>query len=291
MHGQGDRPAAFARERGVTLRRLGMGLATVLGIAKRGYFLPYRHAGATPVPPDPRAGPYPAVERLFRAAEPGFAALLDAVDALGPDLVAIRGPAPEPRWDQQWFPRLDAAAAYALVRARRPRRIVEVGSGHSTRFMARALRDGGIEGRILCIDPAPRARLPAGVEHRAELLAADHVALFAALGPGDVAFFDSSHLLAPHGDVDLMLNHVFPELRPGVLIHVHDVFLPDPYPADWGWRGYAEQSGLGGWLMGGAMRPLFASRWAATRMAAGERPALRGLPALAPETSLWMERR
>jgi predicted O-methyltransferase YrrM len=270
-----------------------MGLATVLGVARRGFFIPYRHAAAVPRPPDPEAGGYPAVERLFAAHEGAFAAALDAVDAHAGALSAIAGPAPEPRWEQGWFPRLDAAAAYALVRERRPARIVEVGSGHSTRFMARAARDGGLATRILCIDPAPRARLPQGVEHRAALLSPAMTGLFAALGPGDVAFFDSSHVLAPHGDVDLILNHILPVLAPGVLVHVHDVFLPDPYPAGWGWRGYAEQNGLGGWLLGGAFRPVFASAFALSRMGAARRPAIARLPLVpgALESSLWMEKR
>ena len=50
-------------------------------------------------------------------------------------------------------PPLDAAAAYTLVRAGQPRHIVEVGSGRSTRFLARAMRDGEIDGRITAIDP------------------------------------------------------------------------------------------------------------------------------------------
>ena len=45
----------------------------------------------------------------------------------------------------------------------------------------------------------------------------------------------------PGSDVDLLLNEVLPQLRPGVLIHLHDIFLPDPYPAGWAWRGYNEQ--------------------------------------------------
>src|SRR6185503_4717515 len=57
-------------------------------------------------------------------------------------------PPPAPRWNQDWFPRLDAAAAYAMVRITQPRRIVEVGSGHSTRFLARAVADGGLATRI-----------------------------------------------------------------------------------------------------------------------------------------------
>jgi predicted O-methyltransferase YrrM len=86
--------------------------------------------------------------------------LLDSIEQHAADLEKIgAAPPPAPRWNQDWFPRLDAAAAYAMVRALRPRRIVEVGSGHSTRFMARAVEDGGLPTQILAIDPAPRAAL------------------------------------------------------------------------------------------------------------------------------------
>jgi hypothetical protein len=262
-----------------------MALETALGLRRRGFFMPYRHAEATPRPP--AAPGYPAVEALFRAHEGAFREIWELIEAEAGALATLAGPAPEPRWDQDWFPRLDGAAAYALVKARPPRRIVEVGSGHSTRFMARALRDAGAQAQVVCLDPAPRASLPPGVEHRAELLAPAHAGLFAALEPGDVAFFDSSHLLHPHTDVDLILNHMIPALRPGVRVHVHDVFLPDPYPADWGWRGYSEQCGLAPWLLAGGLRPLWSSRWAATRMRLA--PAL-APPPRAPETSLWAVR-
>jgi predicted O-methyltransferase YrrM len=272
------------------LRRLSMALETALGLRRRGFFIPYRYAATTPRPPD--APGYPAVAALFARAEADFAAVLDAIDARAGALAALDGPPPEPRWGQSWFPRLDGAAAHALVATRRPRRIVEVGSGHSTRFLARAARDAGAETAILCLDPAPRARLPEGVEHRAAVLSAAHVPLFAALAPGDLAFFDSSHILHPHTDVDLMLTHVFPALAPGVLVHVHDVFLPEPYPAAWAWRGYAEQSGVAAWLLAGGMRPVFSSRWALDRMGAAARPGLSALPlpAGAVESSLWMEK-
>jgi predicted O-methyltransferase YrrM len=273
------------------LRRLAMALETATGLRRRGIFIPYRYAPTIPQPP--AAPGYPAVDTLFRASEPAFQAVLDGIDAHAATLARFDGPAPEPRWGQSWFPRLDAAAAYALVRTRRPRRIIEVGSGHSTRFLARAARDGGAETAILCLDPAPRARLPEGVAHRAEVLTAAHAELFAALAPGDVAFFDSSHILHPHTDVDLILTHILPVLAPGVLVHVHDVFLPDPYPVDWTWRGYGEQSGVAAWLLAGGLRPLFSSHWALSRMGAAQRPAITALPhvAGAPESSLWMERR
>ena len=138
-------------------RRLWMGLATVLGARPRGFFIPYRYAASLPGPGERAA--YAALAPRFAAAEPDFAAHLDAIDALAADLEAISGPPPAPRFDQSWFPTLDAAAAYAMVRTRRPARIVEIGSGHSTRFLARAVADGGLATHILAIDPAPRATL------------------------------------------------------------------------------------------------------------------------------------
>lgn len=269
------------------MRRLRMGLGTLLGGRRQGFFIPYRYADGV-VPP---AG-YPAVEALFAAAEPAFAAVLDAIDGLAEELAALGGPAPAPRWEQDWFPRLDGAAAYALARTAPPGRIVEVGSGHSTRFLARAVAAAGAETRQTCIDPAPRAALlDLPVDWRGELLSEAHLPLFEALEPGDMAVFDSSHLLQPGTDVDLILNAILPALARGVLVHVHDVFLPDGYPADWEWRGYAEQNGLAPWLLSGAFAPVFASHYAARRMGAGARPGVAGLPwAGAPESSLWMRR-
>ena len=252
---------------------------TLSGVAKEGVFIPYRHAGEIAAP-----GPYPAFEALFAAAEPAFRDVLAEIEARAAALKAFAGPPPLPRWDQDWFPRADGAAAYALAESRRPKRVIEVGSGHSTRFLAAA------GAPVLCIDPAPRAALAGlAVEWREELLSEAHLPLFAALEPGDFAFFDSSHVLVPGSDVDMILNRILPALRPGVIVHVHDVLLPDPYPADWEWRGYAEQNGLGGWLLSGALRPLFASHYAMSRMGAAETGVLSRL-SLRPgarETSLW----
>lgn len=262
-----------------------LGLATLLGRRPRGIFIPYRHADAIPEP----APGHPELEPIFEAAQGDFAALLDRIDAHAEALAAFDGPAPEPRWTQTWFPRADGAAAYALARDDPPRRIVEVGSGHSTRFLARALKDAGATAEHLCIDPAPRApirTLPLRTEEA--LLGPEHLPLFDALGPGDMAVFDSSHILHPGADVDLILNRILPRLAPGVRVHVHDVFLPDPYPPDWAWRGYSEQLGLAPWLFTGGLRPIWSSAWAIRRMNAAERHGLAALPWTgAPESSLW----
>ena len=151
---------------------------------------------------------------------------------------------PQPRWNQDWFPRLDAAAAYAIVRKTKPRRIVEVGSGHSTRFLARAVADGALGTRITCIDPEPRATI-AGLP--VELLRAPvqstPLERFA-LEAGDILFIDSSHQVRPGSDLEFLLGRVLPGLPGGVRVHFHDIFLPDPYPEMWAWRRYNEQEAV-----------------------------------------------
>ncbi|MGI9417742.1 MAG: class I SAM-dependent methyltransferase [Geminicoccaceae bacterium] len=270
-----------------------MGLATVLGLRRRGFFLPYRYAGDVHPPKT-----YPALETLFGNAATAFTAHLDAISAFAPAIDALIAGDQGCRLDQQWFPRLDALAAYAMVRAARPARIVEVGSGHSTRFMAAAIEDGGLETTLACIDPAPRASL-SGLDvtlRRAVLQAAPKDDL-AALESGDVLFIDSSHLLMPGTDVDHLIGHILPALPTGVLLHVHDIFLPDAYPESWAWRGYNEQAAIAALLQGGGYRLQFASRYVATRMADDlEKIPLLQAARVRPgaddfASSLWLEKR
>ncbi len=273
------------------LRRLRFGLATVLGLKQRGFFIPYRYADQVPRRRERRS--YTALESLFSAAEPDFLALLKSMDALSDAFPAIgNDPPPEPRWNQDWFPRLDAAALYALVREKRPRRIVEVGSGHSTRFMARAVRDGGLSTEITAIDPEPRADIAAtGAVLVRDTVQGAGLDAFERLASGDVLFIDSSHILMPGTDVDLLLNRVLPRLGKGVLVHVHDVFLPDDYPSEWEWRGYNEQLGVAALIQGAGYRLVWSSHYAATRMAAAVAASSVGTIALEPgakESSLWL---
>lgn len=267
-------------------RRLAFGLPTILGLSPRGWFLPHRYARL--LPPAGSQPPYPAIESLFRREEAGFASLLDIIDGHAEALEAKRS-----LLEQSWFPSLDAAAAYALVRERKPRRIVEVGSGHSTRVLAKAL--AGV-GEIVAIDPAPRtdiAGLP-GVRFVASTLQAAPADTFAGLSPGDVLFIDSSHILMPGSDVDILFGRVLPDLPKGALVHIHDIFLPFDYPPIWGWRNYNEQQGVLPLLASGAYRPLWSSVWAERRMAdrlARSVVARLPKPADTLATSLWLEKR
>jgi hypothetical protein len=267
-------------------RRLALGLPTVLGLRPRGWFIPHRYAPL--LPPPGAQPPYLGIESLFEEHSAPFADVLDLVDGHAEALLGLNG-----LLDQDWFPALDAAVAYALVRARKPLHVIEVGSGHSTRILARALC--GV-GEILAIDPAPRADIAGlpGVRVVSSTLQGVPCDMFDALAAGDILFIDSSHILMPGSDVDLLLNRVLPRLPAGVLVHIHDIFLPFDYPAAWGWRNYNEHQGILPLLATGAYAPLFSSVWTERRLADRlGRSVVSRLPRTARglATSLWVEKR
>jgi predicted O-methyltransferase YrrM len=214
---------------------------------------------------------------------------LASIEAYSAELEAIGNEAPPaPRWQQDWFPRLDAAAAYAMVRTLRPKRIVEVGSGHSTRFLARAVADGRLDTRITAIDPAPRASLEGlNVRWLKQPVQESELALYEQLEERDILFIDSSHQLKPGSDVEFLLQRALPCLAKGVRVHFHDIFLPDPYPLAWAWRRYNEQD---------AVRPLIGDGYAlefSSRQAGKLNGVLARLPLKdgAIESSLWLRKR
>jgi predicted O-methyltransferase YrrM len=271
------------------LRRARLGLPTVLGLRRLGFFAPCRYAWQLPGPGE--RAPYEPLESLFAAHADSFRRFIAGWAAYAQSFAGFAA-APGPRWTQDWFPRLDGAAAYAMVRTTRPRRIVEIGSGHSTRFMAQAVADGGLATELTAIDPEPRAGLAGlAVRHIAATVPGVGLEPFRALGPGDVLFIDSSHILMPGSDVDFLFNRILPVMPAGLRVHIHDVFLPDDYPASWDWRGYNEQLGVAALLAGGGFEPVFASHYAATRLAdavAASAVARIPLAAGAHESSLWL---
>lgn len=272
-------------------RRVILGLKTVLGWRAQGFFIPYRYADRLAQTPAWRPE---SLAALFAAAEPRLRAMIDTIDAYRAPLLAIGGQPPAPRWQQDWFPGLDAAAAYAIIRTRRPARLIEIGSGHSTRFFVRAAADAGYRLQLTAIDPQPRADIAGlGIDIRRTTLQAASPEPFRRLAEGDVVSIDSSHVLMPGTDVDLFLNHILPVLPSGVLVHVHDIFLPDDYPLAWAWRGYNEQLGIATLLQGGGWEIIWSSHF--VRRSLGDRLAASvaaelPLPAGALETSLWLTR-
>jgi Methyltransferase domain len=179
-------------------------------------------------------------EREREAMAARFAGLRPLFDA--PELTACETAVGGATFRNGYFSGADARLAYALVRHLRPRRIVEVGSGFSTHFFRKAIVDGGLEARITCVDPAPRAEIESvadAVIRRSVLDAGD--AMFADLAAGDILFVDGSHYAFNGSDVSHIFLNILPELPSGLLVHFHDIRLPYEYDALFTSRHYNEQ--------------------------------------------------
>jgi methyltransferase family protein len=113
-------------------------------------------------------------------------------------------------FDNAFFNGFDAAIYYSLIRHLKPKRIIEIGGGHSTQIASKALSANG-NGQLTCIEPYAFARLEAN----------------------DILFIDSSHTVKFGSDVCFEFLEILPVLKPGVWVHVHDIFLPHDYPAEW----------------------------------------------------------
>ena len=153
-----------------------------------------------------------------------------------------------------YFTSPDTEVLYAMVRKYEPGTVVEVGSGNSTKIIRQAIIDGRSKTRLISIDPHPRTDIDVLTDkcYRMRVEDVEDKELFWSLKDGDLLFIDSSHEIKTGGDVNFLLLEVMPRLRPGVLIHIHDVFLPYDYPTNWVVKerwGFNEQYLVQGMLM------------------------------------------
>jgi len=160
-----------------------------------------------------------------------------------------------PFWRNRYFSRADARMLYAVAGALNPRRWIEVGVGHSTRFLRKAISDQGLSTEIVSIDPAPRADIEQHTDQHIQQNVLDvPLDVFAELQPGDVFFMDGSHVMLAGTDVTHVFLNVLPVLKPGVLVHIHDIYLPYEYPVRTRAKQFNEQHAL-------AMLLLFSRAW------------------------------
>lgn len=136
---------------------------------------------------------------------------------------------------------VDAELLYAMVRARKPRLVVELGSGMTTLLIGTAARRNagdGVATEHVAYDPYPRAQILGDAPPpptRFESKGATDVTLedFARLRDGDILFVDTTHTVKLGSDVNYVVLDVLPTLAPGVIVHFHDIFLPWEYPREW----------------------------------------------------------
>jgi hypothetical protein len=134
------------------------------------------------------------------------------------------------------FDGADALAAYCMIRHFQPRLIIEVGSGFSSLVLGQAAEKNKDSG-LMCIEPFPRQFLREGFPGLQSLIEKKvqdiDLEFFSQLASGDVLFIDSSHTVKIGGDVNYLFLEVLPRLNPGVIVHVHDIFLPFEYRRHW----------------------------------------------------------
>lgn len=156
----------------------------------------------------------------------------------------------EPHWINGWFEGLDATSLYTFIRMYKPKKYYEIGSGNSTKFVRRAINNGKLDTQVLSIDPCPRAEIDKICDTviRKPLEDVD-VDIFNQLDRGDILSIDSSHRVFMNSDVTAIFLDVLPNLKPGVIVHFHDILLPFDYPLEWQERFYSEQYMLAEYLL------------------------------------------
>lgn len=134
-----------------------------------------------------------------------------------------------------YFSSPDAEVLYTMVRHSQPRTILEVGSGNSTRISRQAIHDGKLATTLISIDPSPRRDVAAICDETFPDRVESTRVLERLLGldAGDILFIDSSHEVKAGTDVVYLLLNILPQLPAGVLVHIHDIFLPYDYPERW----------------------------------------------------------
>lgn len=189
---------------------------------------------------------HPELAALICQGRDRYAAFLDEMGELQADFaeIALGGAyeGAEPFWLNGWFTALDAMALTQMLRRHDPPQMVEIGSGMSTKFARRAVSKYGLRTRLVSIDPEPRNEVDALCDQviRKPLEACDP-AMFMGLGAGDILFLDSSHRAFQGSDVTVFFLEILPRLKPGVIVHIHDIYLPDDYISGHLWRLWNEQ--------------------------------------------------
>ena len=171
-----------------------------------------------------------------------------------------------PAWNNNFLPGLDLAALYMYIAERKPKKYMEVGSGNSTLVAAAAKNLYSTDTEIISIDPYPRADIDQ-VSQRIVRRPFEQVGTEWAdeLEAGDILFIDNSHRALPNSDATVFFLEWLPRLKPGVIVQVHDIYLPWDYPQDMCERGYSEQYVLAAMVMSNPQRyrPIFPAFWVA----------------------------
>lgn len=157
-----------------------------------------------------------------------------------------------PYLDNYYFGVFDAAVLGAVMQTFKPAKIIEIGSGISTRYMKLYKDRFALDTKIICIDPYPRAEIGdvADVIIRQPFENIINDSLLT-LQSGDVLFLDGSHYTFQGNDTLLFFFNFLPSVPKGIIIHIHDIYLPFDYPENVSRQLWTEQYILAALMLGG----------------------------------------
>ena len=161
----------------------------------------------------------------------------------------------QPTYNNHFLPGLDIIGIYTLLSKYNPERYVEVGSGNSTKVAYKAIKDQGLQTKIISIDPHPRAEIDAISDEviRKPFENID-IDFLLSLKENDILFIDNSHRVLPNSDATVFFLEILPRLNPGVIVHIHDIYLPYDYPQFMCDRFYSEQYALAAFILANPTR-------------------------------------
>lgn len=155
-----------------------------------------------------------------------------------------------PVWNNGFLPGLDIVMIYTMIAEYKPSKYIEVGSGNSTKVAYKAKSEQSPDTQIISIDPMPRAEIDQladkVIRKPFENIDFD---LINELEENDILFIDNSHRILPNSDAMVFFLEILPRLKKGVIVHIHDIYLPYDYPQDMCDRFYSEQYGLAMFLL------------------------------------------
>lgn len=156
----------------------------------------------------------------------------------------------EPVWYNNFLPGLDAVALYCFICLHKPNKIFEIGSGNSTKFARKAIKDNNLETKITSFDPCPRLEIDSICDEVVRMPIEDvELSVFEKLEKNDILFVDCSHRVFMNSDATVIYLEILPILKSGVIVEFHDIFLPFDYPEVWKERYYSEQYLLAAYLL------------------------------------------
>jgi Methyltransferase domain len=130
---------------------------------------------------------------------------------------------------------VEADFLHCFIASKRPRKVVQVGSGVSTAVILRAAEEAGFPIEVVAIDPYPTPYLEGAaragrirlIAERAQAVASEELL---SVGEGGLLFVDSTHTVQPGGEVNRILLEIVPRLPARCHVHFHDIYFPYDYP-------------------------------------------------------------